>query len=70
MRNSKSYSVDEAQLLLERFCAYQDRCHAEVEQKLNDLGMIFRDIGNELSNKNSNKYYEQSHKIFRTSGIY
>lgn len=40
MRNSKSYSVDEAQLLLERFCAYQDRCHAEVEQKLNDLGMI------------------------------
>lgn len=40
MRNSKSYTVNEAQLLLERFCAYQDRCHAEVELKLNELGMI------------------------------
>lgn len=40
MRNSKSYTVNEAQLLLERFCAYQDRCHAEVELKLHELGMI------------------------------
>jgi regulatory protein len=40
MKNEKSYSVDEATRLLENYCAYQERCHKEVEQKLYDLNMI------------------------------
>lgn len=36
----KVYSVDEARKKLEHFCAYQDRCHAEVSAKLRDMGMI------------------------------
>jgi len=40
MKKEKSYSVDEATKLLENYCAYQDRCHKEVEQKLYDLKMI------------------------------
>lgn len=36
----KVYSVDEARRKLEHFCAYQDRCHAEVSAKLRDMGMI------------------------------
>ena len=40
MQKQKSYTVKEAQLLLERYCIYQDRCHVEVEKKLNDLNMI------------------------------
>lgn len=36
----KTYTVLEAQKKLEHFCAYQERCHAEVNQKLRDLGMI------------------------------
>jgi regulatory protein len=40
MKNDKSYTVDEATKLLENYCAYQERFHKEVEQKLYDLNMI------------------------------
>lgn len=40
MKNEKSYTVTEATKLMENFCAYQERCHKEVEQKLYDLNMI------------------------------
>ena len=40
MNPRKTYSVDEALKKLENYCAYQDRCHQEVEQKLFDMGMI------------------------------
>ena len=38
--NSKSYSLEEAKRALEHFCAYQERCHQDVERKLKKMGMI------------------------------
>jgi regulatory protein len=37
---NKSYTVAEAQIKLEYFCSYQERCHQEVVAKLYDLKMI------------------------------
>lgn len=36
----KSHTVKEATLRLMQYCAYRDRSHKEVEQKLKDLRMI------------------------------
>ena len=33
-------SVEEIKRKLERYCVYQDRCHKEVEQKLNEYDLI------------------------------
>ena len=36
----KTYTVEEALVKLQSYCAYQDRCHKEVAQKLKDMQMI------------------------------
>lgn len=43
----KYISQEEALDKLERYCAYQDRCHQEVRQKLYDLG-VYGDVANEI----------------------
>jgi regulatory protein len=35
----EALTLKEAQLKLEYYCSYQERCHQEVVQKANDLGM-------------------------------
>lgn len=40
-------SIQEVKTKLYRYCAYQERCHQEVEQKLRDLG-IYGDAAQEV----------------------
>ena len=40
MINQKTYTITEATQHMERYCAYQERCHKEVQQKLKQMGMI------------------------------
>ncbi len=40
MKPVKTYTLIEAQKRMERYCAYQERCHKEVEQKLREMRMI------------------------------
>lgn len=40
MQNKKSFTVDELQKKMEYYCVYQDRCHQEVERKMNEYQLI------------------------------
>ena len=40
VNKAKTYTVDEAKLVLEKYCIYQDRCHQEVLNKLYKMKMI------------------------------
>ena len=39
-QNKKSFTVNELQSKLEHYCVYQDRCHQEIERKMNEYQMI------------------------------
>lgn len=39
-QKTETYTLKEATRKLEGYCAYQERCHKEVVQKLRDMGMI------------------------------
>ncbi|MEM1002028.1 MAG: regulatory protein RecX [Bacteroidota bacterium] len=40
MHNQKSFTIDEAKAKMEYYCAYQERCHKEVRDKLFQMRMI------------------------------
>lgn len=46
IKEKKYYSYDDALDRLQRYCAYQDRCHKEVRSKLIEIGIYGDDLEN------------------------
>jgi regulatory protein len=47
MKEKKYFSIEEIKRKLERYCAYQDRCHKEVETKMKEF-ILIEEVKNQL----------------------
>ena len=52
-------SVTEAKRKIEAFCAYQERCHKEVEAKLKSMGMIEESIAHLIGHLITENYLNE-----------
>jgi regulatory protein len=62
----KTYTLQEAQKALEHYCAYQERSHREVEEKLRKMGMIQEVKGQIILNLIDNDFLNEERfaKVF------
>jgi len=40
MTSKVRHTIEEAKKRMERYCSYQERCHQEIERKLNEMSLI------------------------------
>ncbi|MFK5972832.1 MAG: regulatory protein RecX [Flavobacteriaceae bacterium] len=59
MQHQKSYTLTEAKRKLERYCAYQERCHREVKTKAWEMSMIPEAIDQILVHLIENNYLNE-----------
>lgn len=62
MDKNKTYgrpTLEEGLAKLQRYCAYQDRCHKEVEEKLREMGFWGDDIGQILAELIEEKFLDE-----------
>lgn len=57
--NDKYYSKEEALEKAKQYCAYQERCHSEVKEKLYSLGMYKKEVDELLSELISENYLNE-----------
>ena len=57
--NNKYYSKEEALQKAKQYCAYQERCHSEVKDKLYSFGMNKKEVDELLSELISENYLNE-----------
>ena len=57
--NNKYYSKEEALQKAKQYCAYQERCHSEVKEKLYSFGMNKKEVDELLSELISENYLNE-----------
>jgi regulatory protein len=66
--NNKYYSKEEALQKAKQYCAYQERCHSEVKEKLYSLGMYKKDVDELLSNLIEEDYLNEERFAIQFAG--
>ena len=68
MENKKYYSKEEALQKAKQYCAYQERCHSEVKEKLYSLGMYKKEVDELLSELISENYLNEERFAIQFAG--
>ena len=68
MENKKYYSKEEALQKAKQYCAYQERCHSEVKEKLYSLGMYKKEVAELLSELISENYLNEERFAIQFAG--
>ena len=58
-KHHKSYNLEEIKLKIEQFCAYQDRCRSEVEQKLKPFNLSTEETQTLIDYLVDNKFIDE-----------
>jgi regulatory protein len=66
--NKKYYSKDEALQKGKQYCAYQERCHSEVKEKLYSFGMNKKEVDELLSELISDNYLNEERFAIQYAG--
>jgi regulatory protein len=66
--NNKYHSKDEALQKAKQYCAYQERCHSEVKEKLYNLGMNKKEVDELLSELISDNYLNEERFAIQFAG--
>jgi len=66
--NSKYYSKEEALQKAKQYCAYQERCHSEVKEKLYSFGLYKNDVDELLSELISDNYLNEERFAMQYAG--
>lgn len=66
--NNKYHSKEEALQKAKQYCAYQERCHSEVKEKLYSLGMHKNEVDELLSELISDNYLNEERFAIQFAG--
>ena len=66
--NNKYHSKEEALQKAKQYCAYQERCHSEVKEKLYSLGMNKNEVEELLSELISDNYLNEERFAIQFAG--